>query len=382
MIRKGFVILVIPLLVISACRDEFMPDVEKYDNLLVVDGMITNEPSPYTIKLSRTSNVNKPDYNPLQGCNVELHQESGPAEVLKEEEPGVYKTDSGGIRGQVGKSYKLEINTPDGEHYESDFITMQPPEAIDTVEAELQFRESNKYPRPLGGYQFYLSTELVEEEDANFLWKFEETYQYHSEFHIHMIYRGMGIENFYNRDSLYTCWKTQDVPQIFVGSTKGLTISKISHEPIHYISTENKRLQVRYSLMVKQYSINSQAYSHWKAIKEQVAGDDFLFSSQPYQINGNVYNAGNPGETVLGFFTVGSVSKKRFFFDRPDAEFFYSKCIPNPNLMALAYTPPEEYPVYLTYTNEGIAFASDYCFDCTLWGGKLEKPDFWREKDN
>jgi len=377
MIKKGLILFVIPLLVSSSCREEFMPDVEKYDNLLVVDGMITNEPGPYTIRLSRSSNVNKPDYNPLPDCHVILHEKEGSSEVLKEAEPGVYKTDSSGIRGQAGKSYKLEINTPDGDHYESDFIPMQPPVPIDTVEAELQYRETNKYSRPLGGYQFYLSAAPAEQGDSYFLWKLEETYQYRSEFRIHMIYRGMGIENFPNRDSLYTCWKTQDVPQIFVGSTKGLTSSKIDHEPIHYINTETKRLQVRYSLLVKQYSINSSAYSHWKAIKEQVAGDDFLFSSQPYQIRGNIYNTDNHNEAVLGFFTVGSVSKKRFFFNRPDAEFFYNTCVPNPDLMALAYTPPEEFPVYLTHTDEGTAFASDYCFDCTLWGGVLEKPDFW-----
>lgn len=177
MIKKDLIIFAIPFLAISACRDEFMPEMDKYENLLVVDGIIANEPGPYTIKLSRTSNDNKPDYNPLPGCNVNLHEEAGSLEVLKEVDPGVYRTDSGGIRGQVGKSYKLEINTPDDEHYES--------------------------------------------------------------------------------------------------------------------------------------------------------------------------------------------------------EFFYSKCVANPDLMALAYTPPEEFPVYLTNTDEGIAFASDFCFDCTLWGGVLEKPDFW-----
>lgn len=62
MIKKGIIILILPLMVSNACRDEFMPDVDKYDNLLVVDGMITNEPGPYKIKISRTSNVNKPDF--------------------------------------------------------------------------------------------------------------------------------------------------------------------------------------------------------------------------------------------------------------------------------------------------------------------------------
>lgn len=51
----------------------------------------------------------------------------------------------------------------------------------------------------------------------------------------------------------------------------------------------------------------------------------------------------------------------------------------NPELRALMFMPPEQYPVYLTNTNEGRAFASDCCFDCTLWGGELEPPEFWED---
>jgi len=364
----------------SSCRDSFSPEIDDYKNNLVVDGMISNEPGPYKVSLSLSSPVNDPDYIPLSGCKVTISSLEGESEELQEEAPGVYVSSPEGIQGQVGHSYKLSVVSPEGKHYQTSFIKMPFPVGIDTVKAELQFRDNNAYAYPVGGYQFYLSTEEAADEESYFLWKLEETYEFHSQYKIHMLYRGMGLEPFFNRDSLYVCWKTQKIPQIFTGSTNDLTSGRLINEPIHYVNTETKRLQARYSLLVKQYSIPSQAYYHWKAVQEQVEGDDFLFANQPYQIMGNLKNVDDPKDRALGFFTVGAVEQERYFFDRPNADFFYTTCIANPDLMALGYMPASQYPVYLTITSEGFAFASDYCFDCTLWNGSLEKPDFWIDK--
>jgi hypothetical protein len=195
-----------------------------------------------------------------------------------------------------------------------------------------------------------------------------------------MIFRGMGLEPFFNRDSLYYCWKTRKVPEFFTGSTINIGGERLINEPIHFVNTETKRLQVRYSLLVKQYSISAEAYYYWKELQEQIEGDDFLISSQPYQITGNLVSEEHSDERALGYFTVGSVQKKRYFFDKPDTEFHYATCIANPDLTALAYLPPSQYPVYITVTDEGFAMASNYCFDCTLWGGSLGKPDYWIDK--
>lgn len=365
----------------SGCREEFRPEVDKYEDLLVVDGMVTNQPPPYAITLSKTSDVNTPDFQPLSGCSVHVYEQGGENSMaFEEDQPGTYKSDPEGTQAQSGEAYKLTILTPAGERYETDFITMKAPVDVDTVTTELQFNESNEYPRPLGGYQFFISTDLAPAPDYYFLWKMKETYEYYSNFLINSIYREQGFEHFPNRDSLYTCYKTQNVKQIFVGSTQGLSNPKITKEPLHYVNTETKRLQARYSLLVKQYSINQEAYLFWSAVKNQVSSGDFLFASQPYQIRGNVNNSNNPDEAVMGFFTVGAVSEKRIFADRPDAEFFYQECTANTDLTALSYITPDQFPVYLTYTSSGLAYASDYCFDCTLWGGVLEKPDFWRNK--
>lgn len=379
MISRKVVLYILSISAIVGCREEFDPKVSDYEELLVVDGFVTNEQGPYTVKLSLTSSLEEPDLNPLSGCRVMLEEKDGQYEVLKEKEPGTYKSSAGGFQASAGESYKLTIETPGGQLYHSDFIEMKQPVAIDTSTVKLRFRESPEYPEPLGAYHFFVSTREAEQNNTFFLWRISETYEYTSEFRILYIYRGMGVEAFYNRDSLYRCWKTQNVKEFFVGTTQGLTTPRIRKEPIHVVTTEGKRLQVRYSWQIKQYNISREAYEFWKEVRNQTAGDDFLFSTQPYQLRGNVYNVNNPEEAVMGFFTVGSVTRKRFFVDRPDARFYYQKCVPNPDLRALMFMPPEQYPVYLTNTNEGRAFASDYCFDCTLWGGQLEPPEFWVE---
>jgi len=377
--KKLLWFLVIPLFMFNGCRESFTPEWNNYQDLLVVDGMVTSEPGPYTIRVSRTSDIGKPDYKPLAGCEVTIHEEGNSYEILQETKPGTYKTSEDGIQGKVGESYRLSIITPGGSEYKSEPVKMKSEVGIDEINAELQFHETNEYPRPMGGYQFFVSSQSAGE-DVNLLWRLSETYEYTSEFTIDYIYRGKGIEEYNNSDTLYRCWKTQKLNDFFVGSTRSLTGSQITNKPLHFVNTETKRLQVRYSLLVKQYHINNEAYSYWKEVREQVSNEDFLFSSQPFQILGNIKNVDKPDEAVFGFFTVASVSKKRMFIDRPlNTEFFYSTCIPDTDLRALGYMGPNDFPVYLTDSPEGIALGSDYCFDCTLWNGKLSKPDFWVE---
>lgn len=381
MIRKGWIIILVTIISLAGCRDEFDPEIDDYDNLLVVDGLLTNEEGPYTIRLSRTASVDKPDYNPLSGCTVKLHENTGYTEELTEVDSGVYQTAPDGLQTQIGNSYKLSVNTPDGETYESDFIELREPVGIQSITHDLEFHETNEYPKPLPGYQFFVSTEAAQKQDAYFLWRMMETYEYTSEFRIHYIYRGMGIEEFLNNDTLYRCWKTAKVPEFFTGSTQALNSTQVKKKPLHFVSTEGKRIQVRYSLLLKQFTISSEAYHFWTDVREQVTGDDFLFSSQPYPIRGNMRNVDDSDDIVLGYFTVGSVAKNRIFVDRPeDVTFYYQRCVVNTDLRGLGYLGPDDFPVYLTNSPEGIGMASEYCFDCTLYGGKLNKPAFWVDK--
>ncbi len=58
-----------------ACVEAYWPDLgTKYDRALVVDGLVTDRPGPYTVKLSYSSTVGKPEYIPASGYQVGIDE--------------------------------------------------------------------------------------------------------------------------------------------------------------------------------------------------------------------------------------------------------------------------------------------------------------------
>mgnify|MGYP006296006533 CR=1 FL=1 len=374
-IKFLFFTTVISILFISACEEQINITQKQFDEALVVDGTITNDPGPYTVKISYTSKVNNSEFRPYSGCVVTIFEQSGESEILSEVEPGVYKTAENGIQGEVGKSYSIDIQTPDGKTYISDYQEIKAPVGIDSVYAKLEFEENPGATQDVPGYQFYMSTEPTPE-DVFLLWEMEETYEYTADYQlVQTMYEGVINKN-HNPDTNYRCWNTQPVKEIFTEQTVTLSSSGIRDKALHFVNTLSKKLQYRYSLLVKQMVINEDAYSYWNQVKSQMSSDDFLFSKQPYRIKGNVYNPENPQDMVLGYFTAGSVKKRRIFVNSPSVRLNYDKCAVNFDLRFM-YAISWRKKVYFVYGEEGMGMVGEGCVDCRSEGGKLEKPEFW-----
>ena len=85
------ILLAVSMVVLGACREEFWPDLTKYENLIVVDGLITNDPGPYEVKLSFSTAVQNPEFNPFSGAQVVIMDNEGTSKTLTETSPGIYK---------------------------------------------------------------------------------------------------------------------------------------------------------------------------------------------------------------------------------------------------------------------------------------------------
>ncbi|MCK5171671.1 MAG: DUF4249 domain-containing protein, partial [Bacteroidales bacterium] len=333
---------------------------------------------PYTIKLSLSSPINETGIIPFEACTVTILENDNNSEVLTEKEPGIYVTSEGGIQGVVGNNYSVSIITPEGKEYNTEPQEMKEPVAIDSVYAELLYLEEEAYPFGLPGYQFYIDTKTAPNQDNYFLWSMIETYQYTADYHLHSVFNGDSILYFSlgelpEYENLYRCWKTQNPGYIFTGKTSNLIVPKISQQPLHFVGTDSRRLQERYSLLLKQYSIDEDAYYFWESIEDQISQENFLVANQPYNIIGNIKNTNNPDETVFGYFTVASVTQKRIFVDRPNNAFYYEMCA----IMSIPTLPPLFY-VMLEEGDGGEVLES--CIDCTFKGGVTTKPDFWIDK--
>ena len=105
--RSLLPLLLFPLLVLS-CVTEFQPDTVSLPPSLVVEGQITDQPGPYTVKLTRTADYSYKAINLLEtGAVVSIEDDQGNRETLREQAPGgVYQTRDAGIQGVAGRSYK------------------------------------------------------------------------------------------------------------------------------------------------------------------------------------------------------------------------------------------------------------------------------------
>ena len=82
---------------------------------VVIEANITDQPGPYSVKLSRSINLNEANIYPaIENGTVVITDNTGIKDTLKYASGGIYKTKL--IRGVYGRTYFLEV-TVDGKKY-------------------------------------------------------------------------------------------------------------------------------------------------------------------------------------------------------------------------------------------------------------------------
>src|SRR5689334_15729960 len=122
--RSGKIILILIFCLIGhACVEPFDLKNISYDNLLVVEGHISNLNSPQQIKLSHTSQLNERVFNAESEAIVMLESESGEKIQFNEVKPGIYESPS--FAGVVGEGYTLFITRANGRKYKSELVVLK-----------------------------------------------------------------------------------------------------------------------------------------------------------------------------------------------------------------------------------------------------------------
>jgi hypothetical protein len=106
------VTIILFLFILSSCITQFVPKTNEDKELIVVEGLITDQPGINTIKLSKSlplGTTNLP--NPATGCTVTVSDDLGNKFSLRETDPGTYVTDPDVFQGTVGRQYTLHIST-------------------------------------------------------------------------------------------------------------------------------------------------------------------------------------------------------------------------------------------------------------------------------
>jgi len=378
-LTKSFLFIVIGIIA-NSCIEKFDPDIDDYDDQLVVHGLITNLDEPYIIRLSKTSPLDEPEFRPFTGATVYVEDDEGNNYAFPEVEPGIYQTNS--FTGEVGTSYRLDIVTAAGDVYQSDYQELLNSSDIDSVYTVTETRPTEDPYYDEVGLQFYVSTQMISSNQLYYMWQLEETYEFNSDYPIEYTYSGRFTPYPYPLE-FFTCWATNQIEDVFLFDASDLSSNELQKVPLQYVNTETRKLSIRYSLMTNQFVINEDTYEFFKSVQEMNSGGDLLYSIQPYQITGNIECLSNPDEKVLGLFWVAGKSSKRIFIDRPENMLFYYEICPvnTQGVPFISNYSPSDWPLYLTYNNVGVlGIVGRSCVDCTQRGGFLAKPDFWIDK--
>ena len=388
MIRMLFILPVFQVL--YACIEPYNPDIEEYSDLMVINGRITDQEGFQYVDVSRTSSYNDPTRRSESECEVRVFDDRGNTFQYTEYAPGNYRCWIDKQYLEPGTRYKVEVMTKQGRVYQSADDLMNTCPDIDTVYYEVSEEAPLNYLlSPYPGLQFLIDTRESPGAVSNLRWVLEETWEYHSTYALGDYYDGKihYIEPDYYSDSLAYCWRSGSIRGIFTMSTRNFTSNKITRGYLNFVSNQTDRLSVKYSLLVKQYSLSDSAYEYWSRMQRLIQEAGGLYETQPIQIAGNMRNLNDAEETVLGIFWASAVKEKRIFYKRsyefrvvePSCDFY--DLSPNELEEHLQTFGPEDYPIYLinlTLEEEGPwDYADQDCFDCRKSHGTTIKPDFW-----
>ncbi len=360
----------------AGCITKFIPDTDETEELLVVEGLITNEPEVNnTVRLSRSKPLGSSDaYEPVVECVVRILDDLGNTFMMHETLPGTYSTYPWEFQGVVGRTYTLHIDA--GNAFENRYTYMSSPmkmipvPPIDTIYYEKRVMPGTSGSSRLQqGCQVYLNTLDQEGLCKYYRWDFSETWE---------ILLPYDVPN--NR-----CWVTGNSKAINIKSTSALTENRVEKYPINFVTNATDRLKIKYSMLVNQYSVSEDEFGYWKRlqnISEDVGG---LYDLIPTSITGNVSCVEDAGQKVLGYFSVSAKSSRRVFIadgfeGLPD---LYAHCATDTvpidatvdglgiNVwVIIVKAPPVPEPHYIVLTE------SKQCADCTMRGTNI-RPYFW-----
>lgn len=359
---------------ISGCTEKFYPEIDEDVSVLIVDGKITNGIGSCEVRLFRTVKfTDNYDLKPEMDATITLHDNQNRTEILTEYKPGVYHNSSLIIKGEVGSTYWIEIQTLTGEKYES--IPELMPATFETSRfygEEIEVITNNSSKKE--GVRIYFDATNKDNTSSYIRWEFRESYEWHSPFR--------KVKP-YTANPSRICYPVNTFNQINIFDASNFSIKEIDHLPISTIFNHEVKLLYNYLLDLKIYSISQQNYIFWDKVKSINQSNGSLYDVIPANIIGNISACSGKCQ-VMGYFEVSSVNTSQRIFNQSDfnTEFadFPEEC--NTFTMVLEDNLKPDITKYHIVSSEAIFKAIRYtvrlneCYECNI-KYPVNKPSFW-----
>jgi hypothetical protein len=261
----------------------------------------------FSVKLTYSGDVVNQRPEPVSSASITLHDDLGNQWMYSESSPGMYLLLDNEFKALSERKYKLIVKNQE-DVYESQWevlpATQAPPMGeIGFTETEKEFfvveANENVLRTKKGIEPFVGIPENPIGEPLYYRWEYEAMWIY--------------VAPLVSRSSPGgQCWAVNP----FYFNDYVLQEDNVGgyNKSLFFMETiRNIKLFEKFSLLVTQYSINSDYYFFWKEMKNRATGVG-INEIPPYNLKSN-YASSNPEKKVFGYFGVAQEQAKRWYFD-------------------------------------------------------------------
>lgn len=373
------------LLLLMACVKPYDFEQKQFEKILVVDGLLTDEPGTASVHISYTYPLDTSKREYVNAATVWVENATGERMNFDFVAKGEYRA-AANAAGAVGGQYRLFIEMPDGTRYTSSEETLLSAPPIDSIYGRYAELPSQTGDANIAGIQFFIDTHDDTRQARHFRYEWEEAYKIVVPYPAR--YEVLPDSSIVPMNpSIGICYREGRSNTLNFG---GITSSqnRLAEFPIRFASVDMQQLRSRYAILVKQYAITETAYLFYKELQQSNESGGSLFDRQNGSVFGNIYRVSEGQESVLGFFEVSGYTSTRRFFNNselderlprirfpylclaedliqtePDSALFWVERTDG-NIFDVSATPPTVY----------IGVRS--CTDCSFYAS-VTPPDFW-----
>ena len=346
---KKYIIIFSCLILFCRCVTEYKaPNIEEMTDILVVEGIITDDES--TITLSRSINLTEEEYwTPVYVDNANVYVECDDGTQWGAENyynnDGQYTIKTGKLNPERKYCLKIKIDTYE---YISDFL-----HPIKTPEIDSVFWIKRGQGQPI---MMHVATHSPNNEVLYYRWSYKEDWEMRPEY----ILRGYPQQ----------CWSSANSKEILLGSAERTVFGQLT-DKIFESPSRDKRWSVLYRITLKQNAISKRAYNYFANIKKNAGNMGSIFAPIPSELRGNITCITDPSRPVIGYVEVSSTTQIIRYISKSDnlyESYLDCKLYDRATLMALFGEVPE------SYINVDGSYINLVCVECN---GTMQKPDDW-----
>ncbi|HVM86722.1 MAG TPA: DUF4249 domain-containing protein [Puia sp.] len=378
------------LTILTGCKQAYTPPSGAVTtNYLVVFGFLNSGADSTIVTLKHTYSLAAASAAEAEN-NAQVSVENDAGAVTKLSEYGNGRYGLTGLSLDNNRNYRVRIITSGGKTYLSAFTAVKIAPPIDSLE----WNKSDT------GVSIFVNTHDPQNNTRYYMWDYIETWEFHSFYQSYVHLDSAADTIIVYQDLIpvpHVCWQSDYSSNILIASSAKLSSDIISKQAIAIIPVNSEKIAARYSILVRQYALTKDAFNYWQALQKSTEQTGTLFDQLPSSITGNVQCITNPGETVLGYVSAGSITTKRIFIDSTQVQpwEYYQPCGTKYHVRdsLTYYLHNSQIPIGIVYGKvdtikltlrdtifrniDGYIFTDSYCADCTVKHGDTLKPSYW-----